>query len=136
MPFASSNLSEPGRQWHKDFADAIASREAARYAAFLHDNCSVQINNHMPVYSKFAVERAFVEYVKNFRSLSYEILKVSGTDRSSVAEALFTYVCNDGSIEVVQHAYFCERDEAGLLTSVRLYGDTTRVLKPFIAAND
>lgn len=102
----------------------------------MHDDCSVQINNNMPVYSKFAIERAFIEYLRNFRSLSYEILNISGTDRSSAVEALFTYVCNDGSVEVVQHAYFCERDETGLLTSVRLYGDTTRILKPFMTAND
>lgn len=136
MSFAKGQISSDGRQWHIDFADAIASRDAARYSAFMHDNCSVQINNNMPIYSKFAIERAFVDYVKNFRSLTYEILSVTGTDRSSIAEALFNYVCHDGSVEVVQHAYFCERDENGLLTSVRLYGDTTRILKPFWAAND
>jgi hypothetical protein len=134
MPFA--NLSDDGRQWHRDFADAIASRDAARYVSFMHDNCAVQINNNMPVYSKFAIERAFVAYVKSFSSLSYEILNIAGTDRSSVVEALFTYICNDGTVELVQHAYFCDRDEAGLLTSVRLYGDNTRILKPFMAAND
>lgn len=133
---AFANLSDDGRKWHIDFADAIASRDAARYVSFMHDDCSVQINNNMPVYSKFAIERAFIEYLRNFRSLSYEILNLSGTDRSSAVEALFTYVCNDGSVEVVQHAYFCERDETGLLTSVRLYGDTTRILKPFMTAND
>lgn len=136
MPFAKGQLSVDGRQWHIDFADAIASRDAVRYAAFMHDNCSVQINNNMPVYSKFAIERAFIEYVKNFHSMTYEFLSVFGTDRHSVAEALFTYTCNDGSIEIVQHAYICERDEAGLLTAVRLYGDTSRILKPFTAAND
>ena len=102
----------------------------------MHDNCSVQINNDMPVYSKLAIEHAFVEYVKNFRSVTYEIISVSGADRKSVAEALFTYICLDGSVELVQHAYFCERDEAGLLTALRLYGDTTRILKPALAAND
>ena len=136
MPFASGQLSKDGRQWHIDFADAIASRDASRYVAFMHDNCTVQINNNMPVYSKFAIERSFVEYVKNFRSMTYELISAFGTDRRSVAEALFTYICNDGSVEVVQHAYVCERDEAGLLTSVRIYGDTTRILKPFMAAND
>jgi len=136
MPFAKGQISNDGRNWHIAFADAIASRDPARYASFMHDNCSVQINNNMPVYSKFAIERAFVEYVKNFKSLTYEITSALGTDRTSVIEALFTYICNDGSVEVVAHAYICERDETGLLTSVRLYGDTTRILKPFMAAND
>jgi hypothetical protein len=68
--------------------------------------------------------------------MSYEFLSVFGTDRYSVAEALFTYTCNDGSVEVVQHAYICERDEAGLLTTVRLYGDTSRIRKSVTAAND
>lgn len=136
MPFAKGQITRDGRQWHIDFADAIASRDPARYTAFMHDNCSVQINNNMPVYSKFAIERAFVEYVKNFRSMTYELISAFGTDHQSIAEALFTYECNDGSIEVVQHAYICERDASGLLTSVRLYGDTHRILKPFVAAND
>jgi ketosteroid isomerase-like protein len=136
MPFAKGQLSLDTRQWHIDFADAIASRDSARYAAFMHENCSVQINNSMLIYSKLAIERAFMDYVKNFHSMSYEFLSVFGTDRYSVAEALFTYTCNDGSVEVVQHAYICERDEAGLLTTVRLYGDTSRIRKSVTAAND
>lgn len=136
MPFARGQISKDGRQWHLDFADAIASRDAGRYIAFMHDDCSVQINNNMPVYSKRAIERAFNEYVKNFRSLTYDLMNAFGTDRCSVTEALFNYVCHDGSVEVVQHAYICERDENGLLTSVRVYGDTHRILKPFTIAND
>ena len=90
----------------------------------------------MPIYSKHAIALAFAERMKTFRSMSYELMSAFGTDRHSVVEALFNYVCHDGSIEVVQHAYICERDEAGLLTSVRLYGDTSRISKPITVAND
>ncbi len=136
MSFARGQISRDGRQWHLDFADAIASRDAARYTSFMREDCSVQVNNEMPVYSKQAIALAFAERMKGFRSMSYELMNAFGTDSHSVVEALFNYVCHDGTIEVVQHAYICERDEAGLLTCVRVYGDTSRIPKPVTVAND
>ena len=129
-------ISPEERAWHVAFADAIASRDAAQYVSFMHETCSVQVNNAMPVYSKLAVGAAYTEYLKAFRSLTYELLNVFGDERQSVAEALFTYVCNDGSVEIVQHGYVVDRNESGLLTSVRVYGDNIRILKSFMAAND
>lgn len=129
-------ISAEGRAWHIAFADAVASKGAALYASFMHETCSVQINNAMPVYSKLAIGAAYAEYIKAFRSLTYELLNVFGNEQQSVAEALFTCNFHNGGVEVVQHGYVLERNAAGLLPSARIYGDNSRILKPFMAAND
>ncbi len=136
QPLGREPLSAEVRAWHVAFADAVASRDAAHYVSFMHEDCSVQVNNTMPVYSKLAIGAAYTEYLQAFRDLSYEVLNVFGTDRQSVAETLFTYVCKDGSTVVVQHAYVVERDEGGLITAVRVYGDNSRLLTPPLVAND
>lgn len=124
------------RAWHLQFNEALASRDLERYLGFLHDDCSLQINNEMPVYSKRAIKSSYAQYLTSFQALSYEIMNILGDDRKSVCELLYTYSCNDGSTEVVQTAYMVDRNEAGLLTSVRVYGNGARVFKPFMRAND
>ncbi len=132
----NGQLSSEGRAWHTRFNDALASRDLDRYLAFLHDDCSLQINNAMPVYSKRAIQAAYGAYLTSFQTLTYELMNVMGDDRQSTCEVLYTYGCNDGSTEVVQTAYLVDLDEDGLITSVRVYGDGNRIFKPFMRAND
>ncbi|MCX7357784.1 MAG: nuclear transport factor 2 family protein [Alphaproteobacteria bacterium] len=135
-PLGNGQLSSEGRAWHTRFNDALASRDLDRYLAFLHDDCSMQINNAMPIYSKRAIESSYSSYLTTFVALEYEIMTVFGDDRQSVCEVLYTYICNDGSTEVIQTAYLVDRDEAGLILAVRVYGNGARVFKPFMRAND
>ena len=44
--------------------------------------------------------------------------------------------CNDGSTEVIQCSYLVDLDETGLIRSARVYGNGSRVFKPFMRAND
>lgn len=132
----NGQLSSEGRAWHTRFNDAMASRDIERYLAFLHDDCALQVNNAMPIYSKRAIQSAYAAYLTTFQTLTYEFMNVFGDDRQSVCEVLYTYGCNDGSTEVVQSTYLVDLDEAGLITSVRVYGNGARVFKPFMRAND
>lgn len=122
--------------WHVAFCDVLASRDIDRYVNFLSDDCILQINNAMPVYSKRAIKAAYEVYLQGFRTVTYEHLAIIGTMRQSAAETLFTYGCNDGSTELVQCTYVADFNDAGLVTAMRVYGDDRRVFKPFMRAND
>lgn len=120
--------------WHSRFAEALTARDTDAYVAFLADDCSVQINNAVPFYSKLAIRSAYDAYLQIFSALTVEVLAIHGTERSFSVEALLSYACHDGKTEVVQCAYFINRREDGLIASVRVYGNASRVFRPFIRA--
>lgn len=120
--------------WHERFAQALASRDLETYLAFLHDDCTLQINNALPLYGKLAIRASYAAYLQTFRSLRTEIIALVSDDRRSTVEALLHYVCLDGTTEVVQCAYLLDHDESGLVTSVRVYGNASRVFRPLMTA--
>lgn len=130
----SSHFSPEGAAWHARFVAALESRDTASYLSFLHTECTLQINNALPIYSKAAIEPAYTAYRNAFRSLNVQHLATYGDDDHMAAEALLHHTCNDGSREVIQTVYLLDRDRDGLITSVRVYGNASRLLKPFIRA--
>lgn len=133
---ANEQLGSGSRAWHARFNDALAARDLDLYLGFLDETCSLQINNAMPIYSKLAIRAAYALYLTSFVTLKFEIMNVLGDERQSVCEVLYTYGCNDGSTEVVQTLYIADFDEAGMATSIRVYGNGARVFRPFMRAND
>ena len=96
--------------------------------------CTISINNALPTYAKAAIERVYADYLALFRTLVVDVLTVHGDETSLSVEGLLNYTLNDGSTEIVQCAWFLNRDDAGLITAVRVYGNAARVLRPFIPA--
>jgi hypothetical protein len=132
MPDASPDALE----WHARFVDALCAHDAGAYLSFLAPDCEIHINNALPIYSKAAIERAYEDYLQLFRSLTVDVLTIHGSAQSLSVEALLNYVRNDGEHEVVQCAYFIGRDDAGLISAIRVYGNAARVFKPFIPATE
>ncbi|MEZ5970752.1 MAG: nuclear transport factor 2 family protein [Hyphomonadaceae bacterium] len=132
----NDKVSRNCQAWHSRFNDALASRDLAAYLSFFHDNCSLQVNNAMPIHSRQAIEPSYRAYLTSFQSMTYEFMNIIGDDQRSSCEALYTFTCHDGSTEVVQCTYFVDLDDAGLISSVRIYGNGARVFKPFMRAND
>lgn len=133
MP-ASGKLSFEGLAWHEGFARALCARSAEPYLSHLHPDCSVQINNSLPVYSKLAIGRAYTSYLQTFAALSVDVLNIYGADKNFAVEAMLNYVRNDGASEVIQCAYMIDRAPDGLVTSIRVFGNATRLFKPFMRA--
>ncbi|QGZ94265.1 nuclear transport factor 2 family protein [Terricaulis silvestris] len=118
--------------WHARFMEALCARDANVYLAFLAPECTITINNALPTYAKAAIERVYSVYLALFKTLTADVLNIHGDEHSLSVEALLNYTLNDGSSEVVQCAWFLTRDDAGLITAVRVYGNASRVFKPFI----
>ena len=124
------------RAWHTRFNDTLAARDIDLYLALFQENCALQVNNAFPIYSKRSLEVPYQQHLSSFRSMSYEFLSIVGDAQKSSAEVLYTFKRNDGSDAVVQCSYSVDLDEAGLIRSVRIYGNAARVFKPFMRAND
>lgn len=119
-------------EWHARFVGALVARDAAAYAAFLAPDCVVQINNALPVYSRDAMEHSHNAYLQLFETLTVDVLALHGAAHDFSAEVMLNYTLADGSPEFVQCAYFITRRSDGLIATIRLYGNASRVFKPFI----
>lgn len=66
-------------------------------------------------------------YWSTFGSLTHDRRNIYGTDSAFVLEALNEYTRQDGKAVTVTAVAFTDRDQAGQVTSVRFYTDTTPV---------
>ena len=95
------------------------------YGTFLANDCVMQSNNNPPVEGKAAILQGLSYYWSTFDSLTHDLLNIYGTDSSFVLEALNHYKRNDGKVVTVPAVAITDRNKAGLVTSIRLYSDTT-----------
>ncbi|MEZ5960484.1 MAG: nuclear transport factor 2 family protein [Hyphomonadaceae bacterium] len=133
---ATTTINDASNAWHVRFNDTLVARDVDQYLALFRDDCTLQINNAIPTYSKLALRAAYRRHVASFRAKSYEIIDVFGDGQKSSCEVLYTFTCHDGSTEGVQCSYVVDLDEAGLIRSIRIYGNGARVFKAFMHAND
>ncbi|WP_193199655.1 nuclear transport factor 2 family protein [Nostoc sp. MG11] len=120
-----NQLSPQIYEWYLAYLQSIDSKNIEGYGTFLADDCLMQTNNHPPVVSKAAILRGLSEYWTSFDSLTHDLLNIYGTDSSFVLEALNHYKCNDGKLVTVKAVAITDRNQTGLVTSIRLYSDTT-----------
>ncbi len=100
------------------------------YGAFLAEGCALQMNNQPPTAGKEAVLRGLASYWQSFGSIEHDLDNIYGDDRRFALEALNHYRRLDGRAVTLRAGAFTDRDEAGLVTSVRLYTDTGPLFAP------
>lgn len=120
-----NQLSPKAYKWYLKYLAALDSLDIEAYGQFLAQECSVQSNNNPAMEGKQAVIQGLATYWTTFASLEHELLNIYGSDSSFVLEALNNYKRNDGKPVSVRAVAFTDRNEQGLVTSVRFYTDTT-----------
>lgn len=120
-----NQLSPETYEWYLAYLQAIDSKDVEVYGTFLAGDCVMQSNNNPPVQGKAAILQSLSDYWTTFNSLTHDLLNIYGTDSSFVLEALNYYQRNDGKVVTVPAVAITDRNEAGLVTSIRLYTDTT-----------
>jgi len=120
-----NQLSPEAYGWYLKYLEALDSLDIEAYGRFLAQNCSVQSNNNLPMEGKQLVIQGLAAYWKTFASLEHDLLNIYGSDSSFVLEALNHYKRNDGQPLTTRAVAFTDRNEEGLVTSVRFYTDIT-----------
>ena len=64
------------------------------------------------------------EYWKSYAGLEHELLNIYGSGRAMMLEALNHYIRHDGKRVSLRAVALTDRNDAGLVTSVRVYTDT------------
>lgn len=120
-----NQLSPNTYEWYLTYLQAVDTKNVKVYGTFLADDCVMQSNNEPPVLGKAAILQGLSYYWNTFDSLTHDLLNIYGTDSSFVLEALNHYKRNDGKVVTVRAVAITDRNEAELVTSIRLYTDTT-----------
>lgn len=122
-----NQLSPKTYEWYLAYLEAIDTKNVEVYSNFLADECVMQSNNNPPIPGKAAILQSLSDYWTTFDNLTHDLLNIYGTDSSFALEALNHYKRNDGKVVTVPAVAITDRNEAGLVTSFRLYTDTTPV---------
>jgi len=118
-----NQLSPEVYQRYLHYLEVLDSKDIEAYSAYLAENCVMQANNNPPVVGKSAIVQFLSEYWKSFVSLEHDLLNIYGTDSAFVLEALNHYQRHDGKSVTLRAVAFTDQNNAGLITSVRLYTD-------------
>lgn len=120
-----NQLSPKTYEWYLAYLQAIDTKNVEVYGTFLAEDCVMQSNNNPSVQGKAAILQGLSDYWTTFDSLTHDLLNLYGTDSSFVLEALNHYKRNDGKVITVPAVAITDRNVTGLVTSIRLYTDTT-----------
>lgn len=120
-----NELTAEAYAWYRHYLSALDTKDIATYSTFLADNCELIMNNAAPLQGKAAVVSGLDAYWQTFATIEHDLLGLYGNDNSFCLEALNHYTRLDGAPVTLRAVAFTERDDQGLVSSVRLYTDTT-----------
>ncbi|QPH54627.1 nuclear transport factor 2 family protein [Pontivivens ytuae] len=124
-----NQLSDDAYRSYLQYLEALDAKDIDAYATFLADDVSIQFGNAPAVEGKEAVVGMLAGYWQSFRSIEHDLTNIYGTDRAYVLEALNHYERHDGRKVTVRAVAFTDRGEDGLVTSIRVFGDTSPVFE-------
>ncbi len=122
-----NQLSPEAYEWYLSYLKVLDDKDVEGYGAFLSEDCVMQSNNNPSVTGKIAILKYLSEYWSNFETLMHDLLNIYGSDSAFVLEALNHYQRKDGKTVTLRAVAFTDRNEAGLVTFVRFYTDTTEL---------
>ena len=125
-----NQLSPEGYAWYLRYLAALDAGDVARYGTFLAEECELRFNNADPVRGRDAVLGGLGQYWKSFAALEHELLNIYGNDQAFMLEALNHYRRHDRQPVTLRAVALTDRNEAGEVTSVRLYTDTGPLFAP------
>lgn len=120
-----NELSPEAFEWYLGYLEALDAKDIDAYGRFLAPDVVMIMNNADPVAGRDAVTGGLGAYWQSFGTLEHELLVILGTERAFVLEALNHYTTLDGRRITLRAVAFTDRGDDGLVTSVRLYSDTS-----------
>ncbi len=120
-----NQLSDSAFDAYLSYLKVLDAKDIDAYAALLAEDVSIQFGNAPAVEGKAAVVEMLGGYWQSFKSIEHDLLNIYGTDDAYVLEALNHYERHDGKKITVRAVAFTDKNENGLVTSVRIFGDTS-----------
>ena len=125
-----NQLSAGAFSWYKAYLEVLDRKDVEAYGEFLADDVVMQTNNADPVEGKEAVLEGLAAYWQTFGDLEHEPLNIYGKDDAFMLEALNHYTRKDGQPVTLRAVALTDRNDKGLVESIRLYSDTSPLFEP------
>lgn len=122
-----NQLSEKAYGKYLSYLKCMDKKDINGYGEFLSDDVTIQFNNDAPMKGKEAVLKGLNEYWQSFEEVKHDLTNIYGSDSAYVLEALNHYIRKDGKKVTVKAVAFTDVDDNGLVTSVRIYQDSSPV---------
>lgn len=123
-----NQLSAPVFDWYVSYLRALDARDISTFGAFLAATCEMQTNNDATLVGKSMILDRIEQHWESIDALEHDLLNIYGTDECFMLEAWNHYVYRDGRTVSARAVALTDRDDAGLVKSIRLYTATT----PFV----
>ncbi len=120
-----NQLSDGAFQSYLRYLTVLDAKDIDAYAEFLADNVSIEFGNAPAVTGKKAVVEMLGGYWQSFKSIEHDLTNIYGSDDAYVLEALNHYERHDGKKITVRAVAFTDKNDEGLVTSIRVFGDTS-----------
>lgn len=118
-----NQLSKEAFEWYLDYLAAVDHVDAERYGEFLADDCEFQFGNQPVVKGRRNIIEGLKQFWSTYNGEEHVLLNILGDDRCFALEALNIYNRKDGRKVTCPAVAITERDEDGLVTSVRVFID-------------
>jgi hypothetical protein len=118
-----NQLSGKAFQWYLGYLNAIDDNDIESYSSYLSDECTLLINNYPPVNGKDQIIKHHTSLWTSFRGNARDLLNIYGSDSSFSSEITNNFTLQDGNEITINAVGYLDRNEEGLLTSIRLYAD-------------
>ena len=118
-----NQLSERAFQWYLGYLNTIDDNDIKSYSSYLSDECTLVINNNLPVNEKDQIIKHLTSLWTSFKGNAHDLLNIYGSDSSFSSEITNHFTLHDGNEITINAVGYLDRNEEGLLTSVRLYAD-------------
>lgn len=119
----TNQLSMVGYNWFISLLAAIENKNFPRLSANMAEDCLFAFNDQPANQDKCSLIENFQKFRGQFESIDHQLLSLLGTDYSFSSESVITYRLADGTTLCIQSVAFVDRNELGLINSLRLYGD-------------
>jgi hypothetical protein len=124
----ASTLSPDALDWYARYADCIGCADMKAFRDLLHERCTYQLNNFLPLYGPDVTAEAVMRVRGAVEGLRIEVISALGTDTAFGLEQLHHYLRKDRVSVTVPAAVFIDRDPAsGLMLATRAHIDFTPV---------
>ncbi|MBR8837004.1 MAG: hypothetical protein DSM106950_24120 [Stigonema ocellatum SAG 48.90 = DSM 106950] len=122
-----NELSISAYEWYLGYLCAIDEMNLEAYSKFLAHDSIFQFGNNPIVYGKDAILQSLGYFWSSINGIEHILKNIYGNDNTFVLEALNKYTRKDGKEVVIPAVAITDRNQAGLVTSMRIYTDTAPV---------
>lgn len=118
-----NQLSTAAFDWYQDYLKAVDSTDAEKYGEFLAEDCEFQFGNQPKVTGKQKILAGLKEFWKTYDGEEHVLHSILGNDNCFALEATNVYRRKDGTEVSIPAVAITERNEAGLVSSFRVFID-------------